>query len=253
MRINILLTLFFCSLFITACTTVSSNSNQLDDANKKQNAADANIQLGIAYLEEGNIALAKQKLLMALSLTPQDPAVWYAMGYYLEATGDNAKANEYYLHAIRLAPASGEVQNNYGTFLCHTGKPKESIQHFLIAVQDSDYIDIASAYENAGLCALLIPDITLAKKYFTLALARDLNRTRSLMELAAIEYQQKNYVQADDDLQKLFSMTKPTPATLLLAVHVQQKLNNPQAAKIYMHQLQQQFPNSPEARLVKGI
>lgn len=141
---------------------------------KTQNseAAQTNAKLALAYLEQNNAARGKEKLLFAQKQSPSDPSIWYVSGYFLERTGDMAAANKAYLHAIQLAPRLGAAQNNYGAFLCRQGKYNAAISHFLLAVQDPNYLNTAQAYENAARCALKIPNRTLADKYFRLALER---------------------------------------------------------------------------------
>lgn len=242
-----LLTLALLTL-VTGCSMLATSDNNDGNDGKKIQAADANIQLGMNFLKEGNVLAAKQKLLNAMRVAPLYPPAWYTMAYYLEVTGQSALADRYYLKAIALSPKSGDSQNNYGTFLCHSGKMKESLRYFIAATDDPNYVESGGAYENAGLCALLIPDSHLAKTYFTKAILRDPNRTRSLSQLASIEYQQKNFSAAKYHLQLYFLKGKLTPETLLLAVKISQQLDGQQAAQVYATQLKRQFPHSPEAR-----
>lgn len=229
----------------------SIGSDDSDMTSKKITAADANIQLGMNFLAKGDVLAAKQKLLNALRVAPSYPPAWYTMAYYLEVTGQEQAANRYYLKAIALSPKSGDSQNNYGTFLCHRGKVKESLTYFVAATNDPNYMESGGAFENAGLCALLIPDSQLAKSYFNKAVLRDPNRTRSLTQLATIYYQQQNYPLAKQYLQRYFLKAKPTPETLLLAVKISQQTDGPQAARVYATQLTREFPTSPEAREVR--
>lgn len=168
---------------LSACAGFSSNSEQNDEAPKKIATAKINIQLGMAYFDRHDAYKAKQKFLLALDQAPTIPETWYSMAYFLESTGDKSEAQKYYLKAIALDPRRGEAQNNYGTFLCRKGDYAGSIQHFLLAVQDPRYLDVAGAYENAGLCASRIPDRKLAIGYFKRALQQDPGREISKIEL----------------------------------------------------------------------
>ena len=181
--------MLLCLLLLSACQTLPNNLNA--DTTKKNKSALINTQLGISYLQRQQIQLAKQKLLLALAQAPTLPEPWYAMAFYQEVTGDNVKANEYYLKALALAPQNGEAHNNYGTYLCRRGKYGAAIEQFTVAVQDQNYLDTASAYENAGLCALKLPDRNLAVSYFRKALGQDPNMPTSTMELAALAQQNR--------------------------------------------------------------
>ncbi len=144
-------------VLLTACTTVAKKPNA--------RAAMYNMQLGLAYLQHGDIGWAKNKLLLALHEDPNDPIVLDAMGYFFELTHDLKMAQRYYLQAIRIMPNVGAVHNNYGTYLCRHGYYRKAIEHFLLATKDINYLHVAAAYKNAGLCALKIPDRKLAREY----------------------------------------------------------------------------------------
>lgn len=241
-----------CLSTFTGCVTTSTTPNEISNTGSTQ-AADANIQLAMNYLESNKMEDAKQKLLAALKIAPNYPASWYSMAYYYQVTGDNQRANQYYLHALALAPNSGDTNNNYGTFLCQTGQTQAAINRFIIAAQDSNYVDTAAAYENAGLCALRIPNLKLAQIYFTQAVTQDPSRVTSLTDLAAICYKNKDYKAAYKYLNQLFQNAAPTPNTLLLAAQTANALHLDSDVIYYTQQLQARFPNAPENKLARAL
>ncbi len=179
----------FCIYFFIFCLLSGCSTTQSPEAQEKAHAtkiAGIYTQLGMGYLEHGDIQRAKQKLLYALQKDPTLPEAWYSMAYFNEKTGDKARAEEDYLKAVALAPNRGDVQNNYGTFLCRHGDYQKSITHFLLAIKDPQYLDAAGAYENAGLCALKIPDKKLAGRYFNLSLEQDPTRMTAMNELSKL-------------------------------------------------------------------
>lgn len=175
------------AMFFSLLTACLANKSAVNEENEQAiKVAKINVQLGMAYLEDNNIQRAKQKLLLALRQGPTIPETWYTMAYFLEATGDKEQARIYYLKAISIAPQRGDAQNNYGTFLCRSGEYKESMQYFMRAVKDPNYLDVAGAYENAGLCALKIPDNKLAVQYFQMAVRQDPNRSTALRSMRLV-------------------------------------------------------------------
>ncbi len=213
--------------------------NTADEDLKAQtkNAATFNTQLGIAYLNQGNLPRAKRKLLRALELTPNSSDVNGAMAYYLEKTGDFKKAESYYRKALSLASAKGAQSNNYGTFLCRRERYKEAELYFLKAAQDVQYVHTAGAYENAGLCAQAIPDDAKAKQYFNLALAQDPRRKQSLYQLIAINLKQHQAKIAVADLAKHAKLVANDPSLLALALKVAEITQQPELEKKYKQQL----------------
>lgn len=152
--------------FLEACVMSSANEN-------RQIAADDNVKLGLAYLQQGNTPHAKEKLLMALDEAPNWAVSKDAMAYFLEVTGDKNEAENYYKEAISLSPEDGAALNNYGTFLCRSHRIDEAEKMFLKAATLPNYLNTAEAYENAGLCALTIPDKNKAKYFFEKASKQD--------------------------------------------------------------------------------
>jgi type IV pilus assembly protein PilF len=176
-------------LLVAACSSVKKNHDQTQaerDEKKMHHAAMINSQLGLLYLEKNDVSRAKQKLLLSLEEGPTLPETWYAMGYFLEKTGNNPEAKAHYLKALKLAPKRGDVLNNYGTYLCRRGDYQTAITYFMLSVKDPNYLEPAAAYENAGLCALKIPNKTLAADYFRSAVAQDPNRILASQELSKL-------------------------------------------------------------------
>lgn len=153
-------------IFLTACNTIP-HANSL--------AAESNLQLGLAYLETGQMQLAKKKLLLALSENPKNSLTLDALGYFFERSGSPETAEHYYLRAISLATPNfkGISYNNYGTYLYRQKRFPAAISYFLRAAKDPNYLEVANAYENAGSTFLALGDKRHAKICFTKALCNN--------------------------------------------------------------------------------
>lgn len=174
-------------------TTAPSEQQEIAEASidqtpqTKADVAKINAQLGMAYLEQKNVQRAKQKLLMALDQGPNIPEPWYSMGYFLETTGNPIEAQKYYIKAMQLAPSRGDAKNNYGTYLCRSGRYQESVKYFIAAANSPNYLDPASAYENAGLCSMKVAEYKQAAQFFNQALLKDPGRSLSTLKLAEVD------------------------------------------------------------------
>jgi type IV pilus assembly protein PilF len=142
------------------------------------------------------------------------------MGYFMEKTGEMDKAQIYYQKAMSLAPKSGAQLNNYGAFLCRRSQYTEAEGYFLKAVNDIEYEHTAGAYENAGLCALAIPNYEKAARYFSKALEQDPAREQSLYELVKLEQKQGHLNEALAYLQKYPNLALQDKILLAMAVDV---------------------------------
>lgn len=217
------------------------NNKEEDDFTKNQpnlsKAATYNMQLGLGYLKQGDRPRAKKKLLTALEQEPNSADINAALAYYLEQTNELDDAKKYYLKAISLSSNSGAQLNNYGTFLCRQGEYKKAEIYFLKAVEDRQYINTAAAYENAGLCALAIPEIQKAKVYFNKALNQDPSRKESFYELVKIETKEGNNQQAFKLIQQHPDLVLTDKTLLGLAKDLAYKTDKPDVAAEYENYL----------------
>lgn len=232
-------------VILSGCQSTTDNNPSINTAvNNKPNqkAAAINTDLGIGYLRQGNVQRAKSKLLLAMQQAPGWPPALDAMAYYLETTGENEQAEKYYREAIRIAPNDGASQNNYGTFLCKSGKYNQAIEHFMKAVKDPDYLDNAEAYENAGLCALKIPQNNVAYQYFVKALKLDPRRDTSMLELANLMLKSQRYEEAKHYIDLYMQTAKPDALGLWIGFQVAKHLDNKVDANQYEKMLKEQYP-----------
>jgi type IV pilus assembly protein PilF len=195
--------------FLLCCGLVACSSNQETQPSTASNteASQINVRLGLGYLQQGNYPRAKEKLLLAAQQNATQQS-YGALAYYYERTKDNKLAADYYKKAIALNAKSGAPHNNYGAYLCRSGEYTAAEQQFQLAVADPKYINSASAYENAGLCALLIPDKVKAEMYLKKAIQQNPRLPKALHELAQLSEEQHNYQQAKPYTNQYLKLSK---------------------------------------------
>ena len=210
-------------LLLQSCQHNGPAIQHTDKVPKLSDAARYNAQLGLAYLKQGNRSLAKHKLLLALSQDPKAPVVNSAMGYFMEKSNEVVKARQYYQKAMAVDPKAGSQLNNYGAFLCRQGHYRQAERYFLKAVSDNNYEHTAGAYENAGLCVLVIPDKYKAIEYFKKALEQDPMREQSLYELVMLKMNQGDTNGALAYLQKYPNLSLHHHTFIKLALELAKK------------------------------
>lgn len=225
--------LIIVSIFLQGCQHPEDKSESVIKKPDLSKAATYNIQLGLGYLKQGDRPRAKKKLLMAMKQEPNSADVNAAMAYYFEQTNEMTEAKKYYLKAISLSSEGGAQLNNYGTFLCRQGDYKKAESYFLKAVKDVQYINTSAAYENAGLCALEIPDNDKAKLYFTNALDQDPSRKESFYELVKLETKMGHDAEAYALVQKHPDLVLNDRVLLSLAKDISNKTGNYAVAEEY--------------------
>ena len=218
------------------------------DGGQNTRAAADNIRLSAAYLREGKTQIAKEKILIAQKEAPNWAPVFDGLALFYASTGEPKKAEKYYQEAIRLNSHAGSLQNNYGTFLCGQGKYRRAISRFMNAVADPKYVSTAAAYENAGICAMKIPDNALAFKYFKKALSISSLRPTSLYELSNLNYQRGDYQRANELLSRYQSVAPRSPASLWLSIRIARKLKKDDLAASQALLLKAKYPNTAQTK-----
>ena len=133
------------TLLLAACATTERPS-------KARDAAAYNVQLGIAYLHQGDVALAKDKLDRALAEDPSSADVHSARAMLFERMHNPATADAEFRTSLRLAPHDPQVVNNYAVYLCQNGRTEEGVRRFEEAAHNALYRTPEAAYTNAGVC-----------------------------------------------------------------------------------------------------
>lgn len=215
-------------------------------------AAEINIRLGLNYMQRGDYKTALEKLEKALRQNPNSPAAHNTMALLRQRLGEIDKAENHFKQAVSRDPKYSEARNNYGVFLCQQQRYDESEKQFLAALKNPLYGSSAQALENAGVCVGRIPDMVRAEKHFREALQRNPNLAKSLIQMAAISYEQKDYVQSQDYIERYKSVSQWTASSLLIAIKTANQLNDQDAVSSYALVLRARFPDSDEAQQVKS-
>ncbi|HEY3645837.1 MAG TPA: type IV pilus biogenesis/stability protein PilW [Gammaproteobacteria bacterium] len=237
-----------CLLPLSACVTNSDPEFSGGKVDPRQ-ASQANVNLAIEYLKHGDRNTAMQKVQKAIDLDSDNANAYVAEALIYNADGEADKANAAYKLAMRKSPDDPEIQNNYAVFLCQRGQAKESLDYFNKAANNPRYSTPDSAYTNAGLCALHMPDPVLAEQYFRKALQLNPNLPEPMAQLALMAYGQKKYLTARAFIERFDElMPKSRPDVLLLGVNNERALGNQQGAADYAKQLLRYYPASEQAQ-----
>jgi type IV pilus assembly protein PilF len=248
-RFSLIITL---SLLMAGCVTertytgtdIPVSERKLD----KVAAARERMQLGLTYLNRGNIEQAKYNLDKALEYAPGLEDVHTSLAYYYQTVGDVVRTEESYLNAISSQDASGDSMNNFGVFLCQQKQYNKAEKMFLAAIEMPKYTRTASSYENLGLCSREAGQVEKARQYFQMALKYDPRRSVSLLELAELEVEKSDYIQARNQLARYHQVAEQTPESLALGIKIEQAVNDDAAVKRFGILLLAKFPASPQAK-----
>ena len=221
-----------------------------EDREHVKRAAKINVQLGVGYLREGNLEVAQTKLERALKQDPKLSSAHWTYALLQMRLGENALAEKHFRKAISLDPKDSRARNNYGTFLCGQGRLEDAEKQFLKAVENPLYREPASAYTNAALCSLKIPDKQKAKRYFRDALEKDPTYAPALFNLAKLSFEDGQHLQARAFMQRYAEAAEHNSKTLWLSYRIERQLGNPDLANEFAARLKDRFPDSRETTLL---
>lgn len=208
------------------------------------------VELAASYYQQRNLQVALEELGQALRADPTYPAAYNMLGLVYMELGDGPRADESFQRALRLAPNDAELNNNYGWFLCQSGRERESIPRFEAALRDPLYRTPTVPMHNAGLCSERLGDLAAAESYFQRAFQVDVSNPVAMFNLGRIYHGRGEHDRARFYAQRLLTMFRPTAQTLWLGLRVERALGNRDAEASLASQLMRRFPESPEAGLL---
>jgi type IV pilus assembly protein PilF len=243
LKLLILFTLFF----VVAC---SSTPDESEESSRK--AAETNTALGINYMERGQYEIALEKFKRAVAHDKTYAPAHTMLGTLYETIGELEKAGEEYKLAVHYAPENGDANNNYGAFLCSTGKSREAERYFLAAVDDPFYRTPGLAYSNAGSCALSGGDLDKAEAFLRQSLEYDDKLGSALLPMSVVSYRQGAYLRARAFLQRYEAVAETNEESLFLGYEIESKLGDRKSAEQYRIELLERYPGSIQAGRTAG-
>ncbi|MBS0379814.1 MAG: type IV pilus biogenesis/stability protein PilW [Proteobacteria bacterium] len=231
----------------------SANTSTLKHSSNAQSAAVYNTELGIAYLNQGELALAKDKLDRAVTQDPSYADAHSARAMLFQRLGNNDKADAEFRTALRLAKSDPNVVNNYAVYLCQNGRTDEGVKRFEEAAKNPLYRTPEAAYTNAGVCLRAAKKDDAARVQFIKALQVKPNFADAALQLADMSFQHTDYTQARQVIDGYLANFAENPDLLLLGVRVARAQKDPVAAQRYARQLQVDFPGSDQTRALAAL
>ncbi|OFJ49961.1 type IV pilus biogenesis/stability protein PilW [Janthinobacterium lividum] len=232
----------------TADTGQAASASASASASTSQRA-DLRLQLASAYYGQAQYGVALAEAEQAVQLLPGNAQALGMRALVLAALHQADAAEKDFLYAMRLAPHNPELSNNYGQFLCQTGRAAQSLAYFDAALRDVAYGTPELALHNAATCSLRINDYRRAADYWRKAERIAPAAAMTYVGLVRVYYQQQDYRQAAHYLERLgkvATMESQTADVLWLGIKVQHKLGDAGAEAGLAAHLRHHHSGSPE-------
>jgi type IV pilus assembly protein PilF len=221
------------------------------DEDPDETAAKYNIQLGTAYLQQGNYAVAREKLERSLKQNPRDPDVHTSLGLLYDRTGEPKLADKHYREALRLAPENQDISNNYAIYLCKSGRVDEGVARFSSVAASKYYRTPEVALTNAGVCLRGAKRLDEAQQKLLGAIKARPNYSEATVQLAGLHIERAQFAEARKVIDSYLGAFRPNPDVLYAAVSVARAAKDRMAEEKFSRALRLEFPDSAQARALK--
>ena len=209
-------------------------------------------ELAAGYYERGQMDIALQELGNAKALDPTYAKIYDIYGLVYAMLGERAKAEESFKQAITLAPDNSEFRENWGAYLCATGRERDAMPEFERVLKDPLYKTPEIALINAGKCSAALGDTKAAEDYLRRALVVSPGNATAAYNLALLAYRQSRVGEARAWMRPVMQVAQPPAEALYLGYCIERKNGDREAARSYESQLKNRWPDSPEAKALAG-
>ncbi|MEI7446393.1 MAG: type IV pilus biogenesis/stability protein PilW [Burkholderiales bacterium] len=218
---------------------------------EQRRRASIRLELATGYYQQGNYAQALEELRAAVATDPSFAPAYGLYGLVYMDMKDLPRAEENFQRALRLTPDDSDLLNNYGWFLCQSGRPRESIAQFQAALRNPLYATPARPMHNAGICSMRAGDERAAEGWFDQSFRVDPRNPVAMYNLAEIYLKRGDIERARFHSQRLLSSYPPSAETLWLGIRVDRRAGDRDSVASLSAQLRRQFPSSREANLLQ--
>jgi type IV pilus assembly protein PilF len=233
---------------VAGCATTGGGSDTTGNlgVEKRHSPAKIYVEMGIAYMRDGQDAIALKKLRRAIDVDAKNPEAHNVIAILYERLGETGLAQQHYDRAAALDPRDPYIRNARGSFFCKRDLYEEADKEFQLALGNPLYPTPWVALTNAGLCADRAGDKEKAENYYRRALSANKRYAPALFQMAELSFDAHKDLSARAYLERYHSETKESAASLWLGVRVEQRLGDRLKAVEYKRKLLKEFPDAPE-------
>jgi len=209
-----------------------------------------NVQLGVAYMQKGDLNVALSKLRKALRQSPQLAIAHNSIAILYARLGEIGLAESHFERSISLDRTDSRLRNNYGRFLCQHRTLDAAIVQFDLAANNPLYQTPYRPLVNAGICSLNGNKLEQADQYLRKALRQKPKLGLALVGMIRLSVLQNQYAQGKAYLDRYLVIAKHNADSLWYGYQIEKKLGNTSTANNYAVRLKTRYPDSEQTRLL---
>jgi type IV pilus assembly protein PilF len=237
-----LMLLSACQLPQTPAPDIQTASDQTDARRR----ANIRLQLASSYLEAGQYPVALDEAKQAIAIDPSLVDAHHVKALAYMGMSQNALAEESFRTALSMRASDGDLLNNYGWFLCQSGRYAEGSATLRRAVASPSTAGAGKPLTSLGACQLRAGDAAAAEKTLLAALGYDRNNPVANTSLAQLYYLRGDYPQARQYVGRVNSSNYASAQSLWLGARVARRQGDTAAQSALIARLRDRFPQSRE-------
>ncbi|ACR12073.1 type IV pilus biogenesis/stability protein PilW [Teredinibacter turnerae T7901] len=232
-------------LCLGGCVTTMENPERRVN---KQQAVEANVKLGMSYLQQNNREGAQRSFTKALEMDPKSAEGYLGLAMIHQLNGEAEEADKKFNKALRSRVdfSLASIQFSYARFLVEQKRYEEAYTYFEAASSDFNYPRRTDALVNVGRMALLLGNKERAEGAFAHALNLDPRQAEAALELADMAFASRDYTKAARFLAQFDSSARQNPRSLWLGIRLERIFGNKDKEASYVLALKNLYPYSKE-------
>lgn len=231
-------------------STTTKRGEPPSNAVSNRARAKARTELAAGYFRTGQLKVALEEGRRAVQIDPTYADGYGLLGLIYAELDDRPAAEDNFRRALQLEPNNPDLNNNYGWFLCQTGRQDEAVGYFQRALRDPLYATPARANMNAGVCLARVKNYTGAEPYLRRAFELDAANATVKYELASLYLATNQVDRAAFYYGLLARSVDPSAELLWLGIKVARAQGDLRTETRLASELRSRFPSSREAGLL---
>lgn len=233
------------ALCATGCVTTMDKPRAKVD---KQQVVEANVKLGMAYLERDNREGAIRAFGKALEADHRSAEANQGMALVYQLNGEYERAENSFQKALKSRSdfSKSGIYFSYGRFLFEREEYTKAFKYFEMSGDDIQYLRRSEALYYLGLTSLELNNKVRAVGAFERALGLNRRYGDPALELAVLSFEERDYSQAKKYLDRFAKNSRHTPRSLWLGIRIERIFGNKDKEASYALALKNLHPYSQE-------
>lgn len=245
----VLVALSGCTTTVTQTQSNAPSHSVAPPTDDMSNARRAGVRLELAslYFGRGQTETALTEIDHAIKAEPENGPAYNLRGLIYASLGDPVQAESSFRRALQINPRDADTMQNYGWFLCQSGRYAEAEKQFESALIQPNYRGTAMTLRAMGNCQARDNRLADAEKSLMRSYQIDPSNPATAVNLAEVQYRLGEYERARFYIDRVNKSAQQSNAqSLWLAARIERRLGNAIAVRSLGHQLRDRYPQSPE-------